>query len=421
MQMVVAFSALIGKMNLLTSDRLSILANLAGYEWHVDVAALVKAEPDISFSACILALSFANGDVSLLTDKNPFRALYDPRASSPSWISSHEAVYTARPTPQHAFTGRITATGYPCTVAGSMLVVPGVLWTLELCEHLLPLQKCVRDCLEICRLNPSTSTLVGVELFKAVARHLFHIGQDALVCLISTLALGKKWGSPAELYHTMQQLRVWHTKGGPWPSLPWGGVGWSGQATSSSALNDLKLEASARFTITRSPVDLTEDKLQKIPVHWGSTLLRWLYLTAEQGAPFPLGRCKTRDGQSQELAIFQTNLADPTMALVPIAELNYEFSGFDLLNDNTTAFWQVRKTEVPEIPEEEVEATRARLEAMGHTSPQVSNEPLIIREMVGSSGIWSPLLTERGALEWDDQLKSFSMQPLRNCGYFFLS
>lgn len=67
--MIGGFLLLEKKRNLMTLDRLSILANISRYTYHLDVAKLIEEHPDISYTACIIALVFANGDLSLVTNR----------------------------------------------------------------------------------------------------------------------------------------------------------------------------------------------------------------------------------------------------------------------------------------------------------------------------------------------------------------
>jgi hypothetical protein len=39
----------------MTLDRLSILANISRYAYHLEVAKLIEEHPDISYTACIIA------------------------------------------------------------------------------------------------------------------------------------------------------------------------------------------------------------------------------------------------------------------------------------------------------------------------------------------------------------------------------
>ncbi|KAH7329461.1 hypothetical protein B0I35DRAFT_45390 [Stachybotrys elegans] len=177
MSMIMAISTLHGKENLMTSDRLSIFANLTGYEYHLDVEALVKAHPTISFSACALALSFANGDLGWLTDPFIFSQPSTPEASCPSWLPPSkpmDVLETLRPYVRN----KLATIGNPCVVVDGTLVLRGIVWDVQMCNDLTPLQSIIQDHLKTCQENPSAATDIGKIVLKATLQHLLQQGNE---------------------------------------------------------------------------------------------------------------------------------------------------------------------------------------------------------------------------------------------------
>ncbi|KAI0888961.1 heterokaryon incompatibility protein-domain-containing protein [Annulohypoxylon maeteangense] len=416
-----ALSSLKGKRNLKTIDRLSILANLARYEYHLDIAAILEKEPKISYSACILALAFINGDLSLLTDLR-FLDPADSHNIEPSWLMPNtwlaESQNQIELMPRHTFTGKITGIGNPCIVMEDKLLARGVLWKIESYESLLPLQKGIRSCLDSCQKNKLLRRRAGLEVLKATVKQLFVTGNDSLVPLVVILARKDKWESPAEVRSTVQQLQNWHQKGGSWPCQihPDYGFGGSGNKQGEDSVEydkpfDTNVFENAEFQQDSTP--LTDEVLEKIiPTDWGIGLLRWIYLTIYFGVPLALGRYQLQhegeDDDVDEYAIFKLNPKKSKMVFVPLGELNYEFNGglhFEV-SSVKDLFWCVQERHEHTVPIEEV---HRRLNELDQSDRPIADGALSIEQSKDLEGCWSPMLCSNGVLKWDDKLRSYHM------------
>lgn len=420
MSIIEALWALRGKRNSMVSDTLSILANLAGYEYHLDVRKLVETRPTISFSACALALSLANGDVSLLVDDDPFNVpQHGSQSAAPaSWLPPQWAVDSASALPRHTLTGKVTGIGNPCVVVRDMLVMRGILWDIQPFKGLLPLQQGIRNCLALSKRGSPDSAALGLEVFKATLRLLFQHDMEQLAGLIVTVAVQDffttGWLSPNEYHATMSQLRSWYIGKSKWPSLRLNRSSWGDETLHTSRPSPKwVIEPSQDFTLTSTPLSGKTKELDEIPRNWGSSLLRWIYLTVIRGAPLPVGRCgASGDGENQEMAIFQLTYKESVKAFVPLAELDYSFAKVNVLGQSALGWRKVHGVEDSAISSEETANARDGLAALGAKNPTISKKKLTVQHERELEGVWSPLLCSKGILHRDDQLKSYSLAPL---------
>ncbi|OTA94095.1 hypothetical protein M434DRAFT_276872 [Hypoxylon sp. CO27-5] len=417
MSMVGAFLLLQEKRNLKIIDRLSILANLARYEYHLDIDAILENEPNISYSACILALAFTNGDLSLLTDTGFFNPA-DPQNLEPSWLMPNTWLVQSQNRleimPRHTFAGKITSIGNPCVVVDNKLFTRGVLWKIENHESLLPLQKGIRSCLDSCRGNKASSRSAGLQVLKATVKQLFASGNESLVPLVVILARKSKWESPAEIRSTMQQLQNWHQKGGSWPPQIHPAYGFlsSGDPQEEDSVEydqqlfNIDALEDAEFRQDSIPSEYKRHN-ELIPEEWGISLLRWIYLTIYFGVPLAVGRYQIQhEGKDDEYAIFNLNPNDSEMVFVPLGELNYEFNrGIHFeVSSVKNLFWRVRERHEPIGPTEEA---RQRLNELDQDNPLFADGALSIELSEDLEGCWSPMLYSKGVLEWDNESRSY--------------
>ncbi|UKZ64983.1 uncharacterized protein TrAtP1_006186 [Trichoderma atroviride] len=175
--MIGAFLLLDKKRNLMTLDRLSILANISRYTYHLGVAKLIEEHPDISFTACFIALTFANGDLSLVTNRT--LNIFTPRPNEVFWLSSgNDSVYSR------------------CSDGYTINALRGRSASIE---------------------NPSFIINAGLKVLKAVIKQLFISNKQPLVELVVSLAVGH-FDSPRTFHWTIQQLHDWYCRGSDWPS-----------------------------------------------------------------------------------------------------------------------------------------------------------------------------------------------------------
>lgn len=410
------------------SDRLSIFANLADFQHHIDMGKLTRTDCEISYTACVLALSLANGDLSFLLDENHWNgSALD--SSGPSWLPSSLCLGNPKFPPRHIFSGRVTQVGHPCVVLGRSLVAPGILWEIQPCSDLRRLQDGVRRSIERCKSSPSHSWHEGVAVLKATLKELFRQEKEHLIILVITLARQQKWESPADIHQALKQLRNWYQRGSAWPAVV------EPKRLSEQDKADLRNQPAVQVPEIEPSdiVVLSENPYLKgegdIPHCWGDPLLRWVYFRVLKGAPFPLG---VIDGKRQgdpekdaieELAIFKLKM-EPGRAqtFVPMAQLNYEFGGDAFLQGESTGLcWRVRTDESATVSVDDKIKAAKKLKEKGAKNPRIAEKALVIKRESDLLGFWSPFLSASGVLNWNAQRGSHRMNSLENCEYLALA
>lgn len=424
-----AFFSLVNKRNLMTSDRPSIFANLSDFQQHINMADLLNKEPGISYTACVLALSLVNGDLSFLLDDHHWSILDVRQSSGPSWLPSSLSLGNPRFPPKHLFAGRATPAGHPCVLVGRSLVAPGILWEIKLCSDLTRLQDGIKNSVERCKHRPADSWREGVAVLKATLRELFRQKREHIISLVITLARQRKWETPAEIVQALKELKNWYYRNGNWPRVV--------EPKSLSKQDKInvrnrvpvplpEIEPSDMVVPSEEPILLDDDKLlDVIPSCWGDPLLRWVYLTILKGVPFPLGTLANKQADraqggntfQEEHAIFKLKLEDDqALAFVPMAQLNYEFGGDTfILGESAVPFWHVRKLgSSTDSKDGRIEAARM-LKEKGVETPGIAKTTLAIEHTSNLSGFWSPFLSSSGVLTWNERSGSYRMNSFDNC------
>lgn len=365
---------------------------------------LVKENPNISYTACIFALSLANGDTSLLTDGSSQDTSVETQPSDISWLEEDKSLIHEYPIPKNVIEGPRPIIASPCVVVGSKLLIQGVLWHISTCGDLLPLQEDMKKLVRYCHNYPKTARLVGLEVLKAALRLFFNKDKVELVGLFMTLTRQRNWSSPTEYQSTMQRLKDWHS-GGSWPPLPpktWVALDEPPIETDTACIHDIKIDVSDNVSRSENSTMLQNDKLLKqIPEEWGDALLRWIYLSTILGVSFPIGKSHASQGCDKDYttAVFKLKIeeisSEPVpMIFVPVSELFYDFGGDQFSGPTSTSLWRVQEIKSTVISEEDTTDAQEKLRKTGYkdsVSMQSENELSIISSN-DLMGIWSPLL-----------------------------
>ncbi|SPJ84244.1 uncharacterized protein FTOL_10761 [Fusarium torulosum] len=420
--------ALTSKRCLMILDRPSILANLARYEHYLNMTMLVKRNPDISYTACILALSLANGDVSLLIDREELSPSVESPPAETSWLAENARLTPRRPISGRTVDGRKISHGSPCLVIKSKLVMKGVLWKLAFCEDLLPLQQDILRMIEYCRDHPMRVRLVGTEVLKSTLKQLFANGKVELVGLFITLARQKGWESPDEYYSTIQQFRKWYYDNEEWPYVPKGYLRGDESSLETDPSCMQGIEILPRDFQRKESILQDDGNPLEIPRIWGDDLLRWIYTTVVRGTPFPVGRFDGSEGKDEreKTSIFNLDIEEhlkggEKQVFLPMSELNYQFKGERFMEGPASkSLWQVRKAEGAVISKDYLEQAKARLRDMFSQDAKFWPERSMLRVVPTKDlmGIWSPVLCSDGLLEKDDETGIYSMLPLEEFAYY---
>lgn len=417
MSIINAYMTLNSRANLFRGDRLSIYANLARYEYHLDMEKITGQNPDISFSACLMALALSNGDQTLLLDstfsqdEEPGRVISQER---PSWLPHGEATlsFVLAPPIMPGFTlsGEYVSTGFRSFVVSGKLFMQGLLWDIRPFRGLVPLQGSVRKLISLVYDENVNSNQATFEAFALVVHQLFKCGRLGLSLLEIILTAGapSSLKSPSSLSQLIEELKSCYRNGSRWPTHfpPFDGrtedslEGWQdAPLLPPSSRPDYISGDRPRW------ISPPQQGGSMVPAFCATGIMEWIFFTIAAGADLPIGKCSTPAGEMH--GIFKVDGSSTRQVFVPLTELNYVF-GLDSMNVKSLkeTMWVVDETSV--VSNEILSLAKEKVGFSSEEKAAMNPRALRAQQTRDACGFWSPFLSSKGVL----QSKPWRLTPL---------
>ncbi|KAH7309931.1 hypothetical protein BKA65DRAFT_485158 [Rhexocercosporidium sp. MPI-PUGE-AT-0058] len=350
MTMPAAYKTLYQKRNLLVSDRLAILSNLAHYRYRIDTNKAVQK--NLSFTACVMATALYNGDLTVLFCRSdPFDPDGDKvpeNQRNHSWArSSENGLSTWNPRTHSSLSDRIRA-GDPCLILDNKALVRGILWKIVPFYGFDELKDVVGGFLE--EFPKPFRTLegkideVGHMLFQLLVEILLSLDRTDILELLLVSALPRQLSGPEEAFKLIGELKQWRRtcREEDWPK----------HILEKSALESIN-KSGIRLApgVVGAPVLIhTEDSL--VPPYnktaefpaghpWGNQIMQWIYRAISEGMPLALGQCDI--GGETLVSLFMLDPAKHSTVFTPLSELEYEYGANAWIHmEPKDNFWVVK-------------------------------------------------------------------------------
>ncbi|KAJ6261213.1 Cullin-9 [Drechslerella dactyloides] len=392
MFMTSAYQILIGKRNLLVSDRLAILGNIGHYPIRINHRRV--SEKRLGYAACVIATALQNGDLSLLFSlhRREAKSLGAGQRDTIhiSWFPdtklSLDTVLGYGSGVEMSYLNRTKCyNGDTVYVIGGKGLIRGLVWDLIPYDGLVEFSDIATEFLDQTMTTPSEAERARPDevLLQIVLHQLLSTGQKSLAEIVVTCALRRRFNNPAEIYDVLSRLEAWveNQDDDKWPSAlfneEWRKTVWlQGRDTQPETVGD---------AIKRA-----------------TPFLRGLYQKIQNRQPLCVGKCQvqTPTGESRELiGIFDVNPAEHRQVLTPLSNLEYEFGQhFTATQDGRTDYWCVEELAHTHPTPDEVS------KAVGFLKGVHGLDSKVYRMLPISLGaaFWSPRLSRKGLLELNE-------------------
>ena len=322
MTMSGAYATLRFKRNLLVSDRLAILSNLAHYPFRINTKKVINE--NLSYTACIIALALQNGDLSCLCLFGGIReghtnrtATHEGSDMSGSWLPSLQfSLNEVIPESSLDFTSSHYS-GHPSYVVGNKGLFRGLVWEIEAYDTggFSDFRDAYPEILELaCKISGGESYFWQSVLLQILLRHLVSVGSWDLVELVVLCALPRQLENPEEMCILLSRLESWARDGGDesWPS---------------ELLSAKRIPTRPGHSEAFKGKDDTMNDSGP-PLRHGRPLLHWICVCVGSNMPLPIGKCMVRSDNGNSKTLIGLFTVDPTKhkkVFTPLDGLEYEF------------------------------------------------------------------------------------------------
>ncbi|KAH7124262.1 hypothetical protein EDB81DRAFT_860998 [Dactylonectria macrodidyma] len=393
MTMEAAYGTLRGKGNLLTSDRLAILGNMAHYASRINTKKAVDER--LSYTACIIALALQNGDLSPLfclsgtENRHTNRtAANEGRGTDGSWLPPLQlpldGVFSlGSPNRGTSLLRSHHFSGDPGYVIGSKGLFRGLIWEIEAydMDGLFDSRDALPRLLEpTFAFSDTEKTVAEHTLLQILIRHLILAENRDLVELVILCALPRQLETPEEMSTLLSRLESWARDGDDesWPS------------------------------------DFFNQKLQPLPA-WGkkdktkilsrNPLLHWIFACIKSNKPLPIGKCVVRSdtgGAQTFVGLFTVDPKRYRKVFTPLSELEYEFGKNPMVHSAPKkGFWSVEEIDGARPSDEDVQKATKLL---GEGRDFLLDEKVYrVQGLDDGKAVWSHRLSRNAILKMNDR------------------
>jgi len=394
MFMTSAYRTLIGKRNLLVSDRLAILGNIGHYPTRINHRRV--SEERLSYSACIIAMALQNGDLSLLFSLHRRKATC---IHTQQRDSSHISWFPDTKSSLNMVLGYDSGIGMSCLnevetkcyngdpvyVIGGKGLIRGLVWDIVPYDGLVEFSDIATDLLDETMTTPSEAEWARPDevLLQIALHHLLSTGQKSLAEIVVTCALRRWFNNPGEIYDILSRLEAWieNQDDDMWPS---------------ALFNE-----ESRKMVWLQGRD-TQPETASDAIKRATPFLHGLYQKIQNRQSLCVGKCQmqTPTGESRELiGIFNVNPTKYRQVLTPLSNLEYGFGqSVTPLQGGRTDYWCVEELVHMHPSPDEVNKAMGLLKGVhGLDSKVYRMLPISLGE-----AFWSPRLSRMGLLELNE-------------------
>ena len=384
-----AYATLRLKKNLLVSDRLAILSNMAHYRSRINTRKAV--DQGLSYTACMLSLALNNGD---LTSLGFCRGVGCDKNSSAvgSWLP-HLQTSLDKLVPEGQAALQLCHDSDPVYVIGGKGLLRGLIWDIEAysTSQFSDLREVLPDMLELAGGNlpeSEESSLWRRTLLQLLIRQLHSAGYWDLLEVIALCAMPRILKDPEEMHSILSALNVWirGQDDDSWPDF---------SSSSSSHVG------SHINPLLQSPLD-------------------WIYDCIGSIRPLPVGRCvvKNKAGDSRTLlGLFRVDPAETRQVFTLLSGLEYTFGAWMSLSSTSSYFCGIEEVS-PEFHLSEDDFRKA-VELLRSGDLLTDRKVYRVRGIGHPMAVWSHRLSRNGILEKDDQ-EGWATVPLGKGMFSFL-
>ena len=399
--MCMAYLTLKHKRNLLVSDRLAILSNLAHYPYSVDTSSVAKRR--LSFSCAILATALFNGDLSVLRF-NPHRSA---NASSGA-DEKKDKLWAPRPDTslegRHGqsvglWLGNQLRSGDPAFVIDGKLLVRGLIWDItpfsglnklkdEISKYVAEYQ--IRNCRDY-----NSAVKSCHEMLRLVSKTLLRLGERDLLELVIVSAMKQQLARPSHITNLMREIEAWYHGRRDWLNSVF-------EKTSEQGMSGIHVER-GRGSRALMTLDIPDrpgyEKPEYDIIHpWGNAIIQWIYRTVAQGKPLAVRRCQTESGEKL-VSFFTVDPQQHKKVFTPLCELEYEFGINELVHLAARwKIWCLSKTG-ESLPDSTIRKAQKKLARAGYDDMDVSETFRVEGISKTVYGVWSPRLFRLGLIK----------------------
>ncbi|KAI9777384.1 MAG: hypothetical protein M1839_008897 [Geoglossum umbratile] len=442
MPMTAAFTTLLRKKCLWTSDKLAILANLTGYPIRINTDR--ASELGLSFAACLIAIALYNGDLSPLFSQRKLpeywssgrraEAFLHPLAS---WLPFHKLSLSdivSMPSTQTRLRTQASC-GSKCLVLGNKAIIEGLLWEVVPFRGLDTLRDSIREQqrLSDAGANGNATESGQISLFQLLVRRLLELERRDILELVVAAVMRRQLTSPDEMFHLLHELEEWYRGNRSWPTYiaedsflergsPTASCSTRGERRDIEEVFTYVDDAGVRIALLslKTPVGPGSKMCMKGGIWSGedNPVIQWIYHTISNGLPLAIGKCNI--GEETLASIFTIDLSEQQqMVFTPLSELEYEFGKNPWIHlFPKDSFWCVSVRE-DRVTDGDMQRARTKLGVAeggdAHSALYLSDQILEVEEPVCNEeikAIWSPRLSRIGMLTQEPEKKSWKMVPL---------